>query len=109
MTRAEWIGIAGLAAALAAFGVVSFHGSIKATTDNGGVALKAGLADVTSGAHEENRWTCPTWSLASVGCDPLRMNHPLYRRPAHIGENRHKAGQGGWGSWYYDAPENQGV
>ena len=109
MTRAEWIGVAGLAAALAAIGAVTFRGSIKASASDGSVMVKAGLADVTSGGHEENRWTCPRWSMSSVGADQLRTNHPLYRRPCHIGENRHKVAQGGWGGWYYDAPENQGV
>ena len=106
MTRAEWIGLAGVAAALGLFGAVSFHGSLSAAGDHGEALVKTGLANVTADQDEGdgcNRWTAPAWQIAN----PLRSNHPLFRRPAHIGENRHKVICGGWNGWYYGAPENE--
>jgi len=111
MTRAEWIALGGAVAALAAFGAVSFHGSIKATGDHGSALVRAGLSNVTSDQDDGDgcrRWQAPAWEMAKAGTRPLRPNHPLYRRPEHIGANRHKVMCDGWDGWYYDAPENEG-
>jgi hypothetical protein len=122
VTRGEWV-LGGLAVtALACLGLVQFHGGAqlaadkatagikvgvgKATAAMPNPALKAGLANATTG-EEANRWTAPSWGLASVGAAPLRMNHPLFRRPPYIGSNRHKVQCDGWNGWYYDAPENE--
>lgn len=107
MTRAEWIGLGGLVAALAAFGVVSFHGSIEATRDRGQQLVRGGLADATDTGETSNRWTAPSWEMARVGVTPLRQNHPLFRRPPYIGHNRHKVMCDGWNGWYDQAPENE--
>jgi hypothetical protein len=82
------------------------HGAAKVANS----ALRRGLAYATtgataaSGAEAYGDWTCPKWSMASVGVDPLRPNHPLFRRPSYIGENRHKIMSEGWGGWYYNPP-----
>lgn len=122
MTRQQWIVVAAGAVVLAVAGVASFSGGLQASADGARAkvkvglgkmtagtpnpALKDGLANVTSG-HEPNRWTAPAWSLAQVGAAPLRMNHPLFKRPPYIGHNRHKVMCDGWNGWYYDAPENE--
>jgi len=69
-------------------------------------ALRRGLANSTRGATAADAaqvygtWTAPHWQIDT----PLRPNHPLYRRPGYIGENRHKVMTGGWDAWYYDPP-----
>jgi hypothetical protein len=96
--------------ALAALAVTG--GFIKIKTENNGndtsvivnSALRRKLADVTSGKSPANNWTCPEWSIKSVGADTLRSNHSLFRRPKYIGENRHAVMTGGWDNWYYDPP-----
>lgn len=69
-------------------------------------ALKRGLANVTprttaaEAAQVYGTWTAPHWQIQR----PLRPNHPLYRRPGYIGENRHAVMTGGWDAWYYTPP-----
>ena len=106
MTRGEWIGLGGLVAGLAALGVISVHGSFSAASDHGEAMVKTGLANVTADQDEGdgcNRWNAPAWQIVN----PLRSDHPLFRRPCHIGENRHRVMCDN--GWYYDAPENQGI
>jgi hypothetical protein len=69
-------------------------------------ALRRGLANSTprttaaDAALAYGTWTAPHWQIDT----PLRPNHPLYRRPGYIGENRHCVMQGGWDQWFYNPP-----
>jgi hypothetical protein len=123
VTRLEWVLAGAAAVGLGCLGLVQFHGGAQLAADGATAKVKVGigkamasvprpglrdgLADVTSAQETPNRWTAPAWSLASVGAAPLRMNHPLFRRPPYIGSNRHKVQCDGWNGWYYDAPENE--
>ena len=121
MTRREQLILLAAVAVAAAGGVavsVKFKGSASlsehGSTMHGAAkvvnsALRTGWANTTAGlaAQDAAIWTCPEWSLASVGATPLRSNHPLFRRPAYIGENRHKIMAYGWGPWYYDPPSEE--
>lgn len=117
MTRQhQLILLAGLAV-LAAGGVITVKARGSASMSEYGsgahgaarvvnAALRQGLADATRGADAADAamvygtWTAPHWQMAGV----LRPNHPLYRRPGYIGENRHCVQQGGWDAWYYTPP-----
>ena len=87
----------------------ALHGAGKVVNS----ALRTGWANATAGAtaaaaaETYPTWTCPEWSLVSVGATPLRSNHPLFRRPGYIGENRHKIMAYGWGPWYYEPPSEE--
>lgn len=78
------------------------HGAGKVVN----AALKRGLANSTKrataadGAMAYGTWTAPHWQIDK----PLRPNHPLYRRPSYIGENRHCVMTGGWDQWFYTPP-----
>lgn len=78
------------------------HGAGKATA--GMVRRQLANATETATAATAERsygtWQAPHWQIK----DPLRANHPLFRRPAYIGENRHKVMTGGWDNWYYNPP-----
>ena len=66
-------------------------------------ALKNQLVNATPDSIKKNAgsWNSPHWKIETA---PLRMNHPLYRRPCYIGEARHKVMNEGWGGWYYNPP-----
>jgi hypothetical protein len=105
-----------IGAALVIGGVVSvqFKGGTKLSagqdrpaTDTARIvnsSLKRGLANAWHPEVYDGDWIAPHWSLESVGVTPLRANHPLFRRPAYIGQNRHKVMTEGWGGWYYNPP-----
>lgn len=84
----------------------SVHGSAKVVNST----LRRGLAYANHGltagnaAERYGDWSAPRWSIISAGGDTLRPNHPLYRRPAYIGQNRHHVMSQGWGQWYYNPP-----
>ena len=110
MTRREqWILLAAVAVVAAGgFASVKLKGSASLSGNQSNVegsakvvnsSLRRGMANATRGDTREGAWSCPRWSMASVGVTPLRQNHPLFRRPGHIGENRHKVMSAGWGSW----------
>ena len=121
MTRREqWILLAAVAVVAAGgFASVKFKGSASLSEHGNAVhgagkvvnsALKRGLANATPSVDAAERygsWTCPHWSMASVGVTPLRSNHPLFRRPGYIGENRHKVMTEGWGPWFYNPPREE--
>ena len=123
MTRREQLILLAAVAVVAAGGfAVKFRGSASLSEHGNAVhgagkavnaSLKRGLANATSGvtaldaADRYGSWTCPHWSMASVGVTPLRANHPLFRRPGYIGENRHKVMSEGWGPWFYDPPSEE--
>jgi hypothetical protein len=96
---------------LAAAAAAAAWAAYQAAANGGGgggahAALKAGLADATSGdsGEEANRWTAPSWGMAAAGVTPLRADHPLFRRPPYIGHARHQVMCNGW---YYHSPENE--
>ena len=115
MTRQQqWILLAALAV-LVLGGALKLSGNASLSEYGSGAhgagkvmnaALKRGLANTTQGATAATAarmygtWTAPHWQIEK----PLRANHPLYRRPSYIGENRHCVMQGGWEKWYYDPP-----
>jgi len=116
MTRREQlILLAAVVVVAGGFGVVKFKGSASLSEYGSkahgagkvvNAALRRGLANATPGATAADAaqvygtWTAPHWQIDT----PLRPNHPLYRRPGYIGENRHKVMTGGWDAWYYDPP-----
>ena len=67
-------------------------------------ALRRTAADIWRPAMDEGAWSLPVQTVLASGADTLHANHPLFRRPCHAGENRHKIITGGWGGWFYDPP-----
>ena len=115
MTRQQQCLLLAVVAVLAVGGVVKLRGSASLSEYGSkahgagkvvNAALRRGLANATprttaaDAALAYGTWTAPHWQIEN----PLRPNHPLYRRPGYIGENRHKVMQGGWDAWYYDPP-----
>lgn len=125
MTRREQLILLAVVVVAAAGGAavsVKFKGSASLSEHGSAVhgagkmvnsALRTGWANATAGAtaaaaaETYPTWTCPEWSMVSVGATPMRSNHPLFRRPAYIGENRHKLMDYGWGPWYYQPPSEE--
>jgi hypothetical protein len=109
----QWI-LLGAVVVLAAGGAVKFRGSASLSEYGSkahgagrvvNAALRQGLANATpvtaaDASKVYGTWTAPHWQIV----EPLRANHPLYRRPGYIGENRHCVMQGGWDRWYYSPP-----
>ena len=120
MTRREqFILLAALAVVAAGGFAVKFKGSASLSEHGSSVhgtakvansTLRRGLAYANSGLTAANAssrygaWSAPRWSIMSAGGDTLRPNHPLFRRPGYIGQNRHKVMSEGWGGWYYNPP-----
>ena len=115
MTRQQQCILLGVVAVLALGGAVKLRGSASLSEYGSkahgagkvvNAALRRGLANATPGATAADAaeaygtWTAPHWQMAQV----LRPNHPLYRRPGYIGENRHCVMTGGWDQWYYSPP-----
>ena len=115
MTRQQQCVLLAVAAALVLGGAVKLRGSASLSEYGSkahgagkvvNAALRRGLANATPGATAADAaeaygtWTAPHWQMAQV----LRPNHPLYRRPGYIGENRHKVMTQGWDGWFYDPP-----
>jgi hypothetical protein len=97
----------------------------RPATVTSSVALRRGQVNLTGG-FAPGTWKAPHWQkanacatpppvmpgmfgahatdLADIGVTPLRLNHPLHRRPAYPGCNRDKVAQDGWGGWMYDPP-----
>ena len=118
MDRREKLILLGVLVVLGVGGAASFRFQGSSTLSVGGssvdgaaqainAALRRGLANSTPGATAKNAaqnygdWSSPRWN---IDVTPLRLNHPLHRRPKHIGENRHHVMQGGWNDWYYNPP-----
>ena len=115
MTRQQqWVGLA-VGIALVLGGFVKFRGAASLSPYGSkahgagrvvNAALRRGVVNATQGATAATAaqayptWTAPHWQIEK----PLRPNHPLYRRPRYIGENRHKVMTGGWDAWYYTPP-----
>lgn len=107
MNRQEKTVLLGLALLIVAGGVVtSLFGNSDQPVDDAQQLVRRGLAftgnvDVPD---PDNSWTCPVWSIKAVGGDLLSPIHSLYRRPAFIGQNRHKIMSEGWAGWFYNPP-----
>ena len=117
MDRREQYALLAVSAALFLGGLVTVKLKGSASLDAGGnpakgaaqvvnSSLRTGLnvtaqaAGLAGGAGD---WSVPPrWPLVPAGS--LRVRHPLYRRPRHIGENRHHVMTQGWDGWYYDPP-----
>lgn len=107
MNRQEKTVLLGLAVLAIAGGIVKVR--VDASGDFGSAAadaresLRRSLVNATS-TVPDNNWTCPEWSIKSVGGSTVHKTHPLYRRPKFIGQNRHKIMSEGWAGWYYNPP-----
>lgn len=118
MTRQEQIALLVTVAALVISGVITVKFQGSGLTPKGGKAtdsakvvvnsaLRQGQANLFQSGNYMGDWTSPSWKIADLhsdGSPVLRPNHPLFRRPKHIGENRHKVMTEGWGGWYYNPP-----
>lgn len=120
MNRQEKIVLLGLAVLAVAGGIVKVKFEADADTGDASSvmsvmndALKRTLVNATSNnvaattwypRLSYNSWTVSEYQLMNQGVTPLRDNHPLFRRPKFIGENRHKVMTEGWAGWYYNPP-----
>jgi len=116
VNRREQYILLAVAAVLFLGGVVTVKLKGSASLDAGGSPVKGAAKVVNSalrsavnvtmqppGLTGAGDWAVPPrWPLAPAGW--LRERHPLYRRPGHIGENRHKVMTEGWDGWFYDPP-----
>ena len=115
MTRQQQCILLAVVAVLALGGAVKLRGSASLSEYGSKAhgagkvvnsALRRGLANSTprttaaDAAQAYPTWTAPHWQIDT----PLRPNHPLYRRPRYIGENRHKVMTEGWDGWFYNPP-----
>ena len=54
----------------------------------------------------EHLHLCQPEDFEVAGTPMLRDRHPLFRRPAHVGENRHRVSAEGW-EWFARPPSEQ--
>ena len=112
MNRREQYALLVVVAVLFLGGLVSVKLRGSASLDGGGNPVKGAAKVVNSALRSAVNVTAqpaagdwsvpPRWPL--VPAASLRARHPLYRRPRHIGENRHKVMTEGWSGWFYDPP-----
>lgn len=75
--------------------------------DKFNASLRGDLADIWRPTMDEGAWFTPIAQITASGADILHSNHPLFRRPSHAGENRHKVITEGWGGWFYNPPSEE--
>jgi hypothetical protein len=81
--------------------------TVRLGKDKLNASLRTSSANLWRPTMDEGSWHVPEAQVRASGADVLHGNHPLFRRPSHAGENRHKVMTEGWAGWFYNPPSEE--